>query len=469
MTRKGGPFVALPEDQEKAILRLSSKLGQQRREDIRLDRYYEAEQRLEHIGLAVPPDLQKFATIINVPAMAVDEPERRQDLREFQRNTGRPRPAKEPTADPALMEAWQFNNLRSQSSLVHRDEKIFGRGVVTVHTNEDDDDHPLITVEDASQIAYEVDNRRRRIRHALRRWRDEDRVERATLYLPDMTRWLVLDRGVWVDEADPDEHGLGAVPLVLFLNRPRTGRWDGTTEMRDVIGMADSIARLMTNMSIAAETHSIPDKWVTGASKGDFVDKDGNPLPVWEAYFTALKATANKDAKFGQFTASDLRNFHESINNMLAWCAAVLGLPTRYAGQQSVNPASEGAIRADEARLIKNVERMNDRDGDSWSWVAALYERFRTGDWPEQNSIRVLWNDPATPTRSQQADATVKLYQAKILSREGAWDELGWDPERKERERGYLAAEAANTPKPPAVPAVYQQVPAQSEPVPVAD
>ena len=37
----------------------------------------------------------------------------------------------------------------------------------------------------------------------------------------------------------------------------------------------------------------------------------------------------------------------------------MLGLPTRYMGQQTVNPAAEGAIVADEIRLIKNVELMN--------------------------------------------------------------------------------------------------------------
>ena len=150
----------------------------------------------------------------------------------------------------------------------------------------------------------------------------------------------------------------------------------------------------------------------------------------------------NDKARFGQFSASDLRNFHDSVNNMLAWCASVLGLPTRYAGQQSVNPAAEGAIRADESRLIKNVEMMNALDGDSWAWVMALYERFRTNEWVPGTSIRAIWEDPATPTRAERADAITKFYAQGLLSREGAWDEMGWDEARKDRERAYFAAEA---------------------------
>jgi hypothetical protein len=438
------PLSTLTDDEKTLVARLSAKIRKQSWHDTKLDRYYEGEQRLEHIGLAVPPELRRFETVINIPAMAVDETERRQDLREFQRSNRTPGA---PTADPALMEAFEYNNLRSQSSLCHKDTKIFGRSCVSVHTNDEDEDFPLITIEDATQIACLIDNRRRRMVAALRLYRDDvENVQKGTLYLPNSTLWLARGRNGWVVE-DRDDHNLGAVAMVLHLNRSRTARWAGTTEMRDVIGMTDSIARLLTNMSVAAETHSVPSKWVAGVTKGDFVDKDGKPLPAWEAYFSAIMATTSKDAKFGQFQASDLRNFHESVNNMLAWCAAVLGLPTRYAGQQSVNPATEGSIRADESRLIKNVERMNDFAGDSWAWTGSLYERFRTGEWPERNSIRVLWNDPATPTRAQTADATVKLFQAGILSREGSWDELGWSPERKSREKDYLQREGESDPE----------------------
>ena len=107
-----------------------------------------------------------------------------------------------------------------------------------------------------------------------------------------------------------------------------------------------------------------------------------------------------------------------------------------------MNPAAEGAIRADESRLIKNVEMMNALDGDSWAWVMALYERFRTNEWVPGTSIRAIWEDPATPTRAERADAITKFYAQGLLSREGAWDEMGWDEARKDRERAYFAAEA---------------------------
>ena len=402
----------------------------------RLERYYDGEQRLRHIGWIAPEELLRaFQTVVNVPRVAVDEPVRRQALKAFQRSG-------EVGADPVLREAWEANNLDSQAPLCHKDARIFGRTYVSVGSNPDDPQHPLIQVENPREFSVLVDQRRRRIRAALRSWRDDvEHTRRATLYLPDRTVWLVNGPGGWVIE-DVDEHRLGAVPVVMFLNKARAGRWDGTSEMTDVLGLTDGIARLATNMLVGAESHSLPDKWAIGVRKEDFVDRAGNPIPTWETYASVIKATANSDARFGQFQASDLKNFHESVRAMLSWCAGTLGLPLRYMGIEAVNPASEGAIVADEARLIKNVELMNAGDGDSWAWVGALYERFRTGEWLPANALRVVWENPATPTRAQIADAAVKLHAEGILSREGVWDEMGWDEARKDRERGYFAAEA---------------------------
>lgn len=426
----------LADDEKTLIGRLTAKHRRDTPKLEVLDAYYEGEQRLQHIGIAVPPELRRFETVVNVPRMAVDEPTRRQALRTFYRAGNSIK------ADPALAAAWEYNNLGSESALVHIDEKIYGRCFVAVGTNDDDREQPLITVESPLNIAVDVDPVRRVMRSALRLYRDEEtRRTSCTLYLPDTTIHAERGRNGW-EITGRDDHELGAVPLVMFANRRRGGRWDGVTEMKDVIGLTDGIARFVTNMQVGGETHALPARWAAGMAKEDFVDaKTGKPMATWEAYFTALRATSNKDAKFGQFAASDLKNFHESVNNMLSWCATTLGLPTRYAGQQSVNPASEGAIVADEIRLIKNTEQKNVFDGDSWAWVMGLEERFRTGEWGPRNSIRTMWFNPATPTYSQRADAVVKVRQVGAISIEGMWDEFGWDEARKAQERARLDAE----------------------------
>lgn len=433
----------LSDDQKATIGRLSGKIRKNERQLAALNDYFNAEQVIQHIGLALQPNLRKdFTAIVNVPRICVEEPVIRQHIRGFYRTGDSTR------EDGALREAWEANNLASESSLVHTEEKVFGRTFVSVGTNPDDDAHPLITVEDPRCLAVEVDRRRRRIGAGFRQYRDEaTRSTLGTLYEPAGTFHVQRGRNGWdiQDVEDSvDEHGLDVVPLVGFVNRRRGGEWDGLSEMSDAIRKTDTIARIITNMSVGADSLAWPHRWASGMSKDDFVDsKTGKPLSAWDAYMTALRATANPNAKFGSFDTADLANFHKAVDALLSWCAAEYGLPLRYLGQQSVNPASEGAIMADESRLIGRVERMNRFDGDSWAWTMDLYERFRTGEWGDRNSIRVLWRNPATPTISQTADAGTKMRQVGALSIEGMWDLMEWDEPRKQQERDRLAAERA--------------------------
>lgn len=402
--------------------------------------HYKGLQTLRHIGLAVPPELRQFEAVLNWNRVAVDSIAQRQKVKSFIL----PGQAE---ADEILQANWAANNLDSESSLLHKDVLIYGRGFVCVGTNAEDPGHPLVTVESPRELTALVDARYRRISSALRLYggtAENPEPMFATLYEPNLTTWFTNGDDGWT-ETDRDAHDLGRVPIVMFLNRRLTGEWSGESEMTDVIPHVEIVSRQLTNMQVAGETIAIPKRWAVGMSKGDFVDSDGSPLPVWQAYMGAIWASGNKDAKFGQFDGADLKNFHDTIAMEAANVSSVTGLPLRYLGQNSVNPAAEGAIRADESRLVLNVEDKNSTIGDGWAWVQGIVERFRTGEWPPANQIKTEWFDPGTPTFAQKADALTKLHGGgPILSREGTWDELGFSEPRKAKERAYWDAENAD-------------------------
>jgi hypothetical protein len=411
------------------------------RDDERLGKYYEGSQVLEHIGLAVPPELRKFETVINWSRVAVDSVEQRLRVKDFILPG-------EKVSSGVLREHWDANNLDSESALLHKDTLIYGRGFVCIGSNAEDKTHPLITVESPREMTAVVDPRTRRISSALRVYggtKEDPTPKYATLYEPNSTVWLEKQSGAWV-ETSRDDHNLGRVPIVMFLNRRRTGDWLGVSEMKDVMPLVDSAARAITNLQIALETHAVPQKWVLGMSKGDFVDADGNPIPAWQSYYSAIWANQGKktDVAVGQFSASDLKNFHDTINHYGQMVSSVTGLPTRYLGQTSVNPAAEGAIRADESRLVLNAEGKASNWGDGWAWVQGIAERFRTGAWPMANQIKTEWFDAGTPTFAQKADALTKLYAngTGVIARESVQDEMGWSQAKKDRDRAYREVES---------------------------
>jgi hypothetical protein len=250
--------VALSEEELSTFRRLETRLGQsrtnhydRRRNLVRgldsLDAYYEGTQRIEQIGLAVPPELERFLVVVNWPRIAVDAVEERLDVEGF-------RLPDAGEADRDLWAVWQANGLDEESQLAHQDALALQRSYVCVGAGDkgpdsEDDSRdrsvPLVTVESPFEMIHEIDPRTRLPRAVAKVYRDgQDRF--GTLYLPDVTIWLEWGTGPlrgW-GEVDRDEHGLGVVPVVPLVNRARTAQRYGVSEMADVILLTDAAAGL---------------------------------------------------------------------------------------------------------------------------------------------------------------------------------------------------------------------------------
>ena len=439
--------MARPSSEDLAIITsLSRELGRKRKRHDELAKAYSGTRQVEIIGMAMDQRMRGFEFPLNWCRVTVDSIEHRQDVQSLIRPGSADR-----SDDPGLREAWEANDMGSQASLLHRDNLIQGHGFVSVSTNDEDPEHPRITVESSRSMIARVHPAKRRMEAALRLYSDPAKSwapDFATLYLPDKTMWLTRENARAWDVEDVDEHRLGRVPVVMSLNRQMAGQWAGESEMADVIGPMDMATRTLMNLQMAMEIAALPRRWAVNVARDSFVGVDGKPKDSWSAAMDAVWAAVGKpgmEPKFGQFDAADPSGFVAVIKALAEQCSSITGLPVRYFGQNTANPATEGAIKADEARLTKNVERKNRELESVWGWVLGLYERFRTGEWLDPSDrISIKWHDPATPTIAQRMDATVKAYQSQIISREGAWDELGYSEARKSAERANFAAEAAD-------------------------
>lgn len=442
--------MALTPSEVDLINRMKRDLDANQIADERNLRYYRGLQRVEQLGMAIPPNMRRFLVVVNWPRVVVDTIEHRQNVRSLVL------PGEE-TADPKLRAIWDANNLSAHVKMFNRDRMIFGRAFMSVGTNEDEPSLPLVRVESPREMTAIVDVRREVVTSAARFYGGNDDVSTTvmqngmpygggpryvTLYLPDVTVWAQADQpnGTWV-EVDRDEHGMGVVPVVMHLNRRTSGGWVGESQMSDIIGVTDSAARTLTNLQFSIEAHGSPRKFMIGVEQKDFVDADGKPTPQWEAYFDAVHMISNPQGKVGQLPGADVSNFETAMKIYRTEAAMATGFPGRYFGLTTTNPPAEGAIRADEAQLVESVEGQNEEVGMSLGWVGALALRFATGETVSGNRVRVDWFDPATPTYAQRADAITKMMSGAtpVLSREGAWDELGWSEVRKAKERTYFA------------------------------
>ena len=425
----------LTSDESPIFDALRSELGSAQHVFDTADAYYDGVQRLEQLGLAIPPELQRFTVVVNWPRVVVDAIADRLDVKGF-------RVPGSDAADPGLWSTWTSNGMVELDLMSRLDYLVYGRRYKCIGMNGDE---PLVTVESPRSIITHRDARTNQVTESVRLYDiDNGQARRATWYRQNETHWIDLTGGQ-PQIVETDEHGVGRVMVVPTFRRRRTTipshrTLQGVSAMEDVVPITDAAARNITNAQVSQETHAVPQRGVIGASKGDFVGTDGKPLTVWESYFGAVWALGNKDAKTFQFDSSDMSNFERMMDLYARLASGVSGLPPNYFGLAADDAASADAIRSRESRLVKIAERDQVALGAADAEVMRICMRLRDGSWdPDLNGLETLWHDAGTPTVAARADAVVKLYSATdstgrpLLPRQMAMEELGWSPTKIQR------------------------------------
>ena len=233
---------------------------------------------------------------------------------------------------------------------------------------------------------------------------------------------------------------LGAVPVVALRHSDRILDERGCSEIDDLMPLTDALNKSLADMMVTSEYVGRPRRWATGIELAEepVLDDDGNPVldagepvttevnPIPEG--SRMAVSENEQAKFGQLAAADLAGYEASVRVILGQIMAVSTLPAHYVGVFTDNPASADALRAAEASLTARAEARQATFGRSWEQVAKLMIAVRDGRDPQQiDDVRVQWADAATRSVAQEADATVKLYQAGLLPASYALRKLAYD------------------------------------------
>lgn len=393
----------------------------------RLNSYYEGTQPLTYMHPEVWAEVADRIkpVIIAWPQLVVDALEERLDVEGFRL----------PDAagnDKDLWRVWQANDMDEQSQLGRIDALVMKRSYLSVGTNEEDADTPIVCAESPLEMFVYIDPRTRKEFAGLRRVVDDGSYARepersATLYLPDATIQYGRKDNQWA-EVDRDEHKLGVPPVVAMINRGRlstsrarlnlqtqSARY-GQSELAPILPLSDAANKVATDMMLGAELAAADVRGFFGIGPDDLKDRDGNTLTAYQALFRrflTIPVGTDEGAREFSFQGANLTNFHESINSLARLVASISGLPPDYLGLSTDNPASAESRLAGEIRLIKRAERKHSPFGGAYERTGRLVKRFQEKDWdPKYRLLETRWRDPSTPTVAQSADAAIKKYTA---------------------------------------------------------
>ena len=387
--------------------------------------YYDCMQKMQDLGIAIPPSLANLRTVVGWPKIGVDALDERLCIEGF-RYPGAT------DVDDDLAEIWQSNNMDSEHTLVNLDVLVYGRAYLVSGLG--DDGQAVMTGESPLNMTALWDARMRRVTAALQIYLDSDFTsdmygqEVAALYLPGKTIHMARNataggapigaRGQW-EIFERDDHGFAQVPVVRVANRQRLGNRDGLSEITaEWRNQTDMGCRTALAMDIGREFHAAPRRYILGASEENFQKADGTPVSAWETYLSKIWAIERDEngeiPQVGEFKASDPSTLTKLLDEGRKEMSGLTGLPANYFGLHfDGNPPSADAIRANEARLVKRAERKQVVLSDAYEDAMRLAVLIRDGRLPEDATrIEASWADPSTPTPGATADALTK-YMAE--------------------------------------------------------
>lgn len=347
---------------------------------------------------------------------------------------------------------WKTNDLDEQSDEAQYAAMVSGQHFLMIGPG--DDDTPLVTFEYEDQVAVEIDPRSRQPKAGLKVWREDDDLggdTLAALYLglddPPNRRVYEFRNGEveddspigeWMDQIARDPR-MPSVPFVPMLNRPRRGK--GTSDLLAVKQYVDGANQFATNLMAAGESHAVARKWIVGVSESDFENESGDKVDAFSAAMRAVwavphaeqtdKNTPPQEVKLGQFSASDLRNFHESLKTLATFVASHYGLPPAYMGYSSDNPPSAESILYSLERLVLRTEARQGWDGSAYKKANRMAWAVMGRDPGAIREHEAKWRSAATPTVASKMDAVVKGLGAGLIDPEQGWIELGYSEQTK--------------------------------------
>lgn len=392
--------------------------------------YYEGKSRLNALGVTLPPQMRVLEQMAPFPKLATDV------LTEVLVPEGFILGDNTDIPD-TLQHWWAVNDMSTQFQLAATEALVQGAAYWIVGPGKKG--IPRISFVTRNGTATRLDHFGDVAEAVTTYTIDEDSY--ATHYEAGRTTYYRKNRyGDTWDVVDSYATGLEQPAIVPMFNRERAGDVRGRSILQEIITPTDAASRTLTNLQVAQETLSMPQRFILGdgvieAAREIAVERGVSMQQAkFEAYIGNLMY-GPAGATVGQLPGADLSSLHNTYRMYAQEVSAITGIPPAMLGITTDNPASAEAMRVAKDRLIQRAEEKARMFGDSLEQVFRLALRAEGHDIDNMDSLEMRWRDPATASESARAAYLLQAHAQGIISAETARDGLRLTPQQVARER----------------------------------
>lgn len=388
--------------------------GRSRRNKLRAG-YYDAEQVIEHLGIAIPPQLQNIEAVVGWPAKAVNTLEHRLNFQ------GWTHPELD-MSDLGLDVFYEQNNLDVEVPQGNRTALTFGCSFKAVLAGTEAGEPDVIyrnLSPRSSTVLWDSLRRRARVGLSVTRYDSTGHPDEFILYTDEFVITAEFSAGRWRVEHAP--HDLGRCPVAVGRFQPSVERPLGRSRItRPVMAITDRVVRTLVRMEVGGEFYIAPRSVLLGADTDVF---DG--VPGWAAYLSKINIVPLNEAdgvpNLETLPQMSMTPHIEMLRSDAGLFAGETDIPVHLLGVIHDNPASDAAMHTSYLELVTTAGRAHATLGAGELDAARMAVAIREGipvDDPVLNGLRPHYSAPTTPPLGAAADGIYKLIESQVLPAE---------------------------------------------------
>lgn len=403
----------------------------------RRSRMFEGKYRARHLGISVPPQLERVETTLMWPAKSVEALEALINLEGFVVPDGT-------AADFGLDTIWRENRLGIEATQAHTSALKYGVAFLAVMAGGEGEPAVVIRTLSPTSSTALWDANKRRVSAALSITKSENgNPTEFILLLDDRVITGTKTHGAWVAVSAP--HTLGRCPVTALPFKPSVEEPFGRSRItRGVMTITERVARTLLRMEISAEFYSAPQRWLMGADESVFENEDGTRRSGWSVQIDKILAVgADEDSgqlpTTGQYQQLTMQPHMDMVRSDAALFAGETNIPVSALGIIHDNPASDAAMQSAYMALYGEAERSQEPFGAGWVDIMLMAVEIRDGKDAAAAlaGLRAKWSRVDAPTMAARGDFVIKQVQAFpwMVQSDVALEESGYDQTTIERLR----------------------------------
>lgn len=374
--------------------------------------YRDAHQRFQDLGIAIPPHLRDFGTVLGWIPKAVTALASRVDLQEFILPGG-------DVADFGIPEIWADNRMDTEFPQVVDSHLVNACAFIATTRGDPALGEPEVMLNAFSAtMATGLWRAGSRSLGSALLITDEDESHAPTrmFFVTPVRVWdLRRERDGWAARVAPN--GLGRVPVEVMPYHPTLGRPFGRSRITPpMMAITNSAMRSVARTEVASEFFSAPQMLLLGADESMFMGADGKRRDSWDLVIgRALALPRDEDGEMPDVKSLPQMSLSPFTDQMRMWAslfAAESSLPLDSLGVVQDNPSSAEAMFAAEKDLIVEATTTGRVVGAAMSRAMATAVQLREGS-PEPiaelSRLSAHMADPSLSSRAAAVDATLKL------------------------------------------------------------